>query len=104
MFIVLDCSSSNTKGKRKIESKRKVVGDLVYCGTPYSPWTGPTAEHPTHHRPEPPRHTLLTMDLPHVKNPTESMEEDPKKISKEGTSTQHIYSKTFRSFVYFVWF
>ena len=38
-------------------------------GTPYSPQTSPTAEHPTHCLPAPPRNTLVTLDLPQPETP-----------------------------------
>ena len=51
-------SSSDTK-----EATKK------HRGTPYTPWTCPNAEHPTHRGPAPPRNTLLTVDLHHRGTP-----------------------------------
>ena len=58
------------KGKNKIPQRNILLNeDLLHRGTPYSPWTYATAEHPTHRGPAPLRNTLLTLDLPHRRTP-----------------------------------
>ena len=48
------------------------IMNLPHCKTTYSPWTFPTAKHPSHSGPSPVRNTILTLDLPHVEQPTYS--------------------------------
>ena len=59
------CGDSSTDSKIK-----KRGGDPPHRGTPYSPWTCPDEEHPTHCEPAPQPNTLLTLDLPTAEHPT----------------------------------
>ena len=63
------CAGSSTHTKMatttKIPRNTLLTEDLPHRRTPYSPWTCPTADHPTHRGPAPPQNTLLIVDLPH---------------------------------------
>ena len=46
--------------------------DLPHIRKPYSLWPFPTAEHPTHHGPAPPRPTYSPLTCPTAEHPTHS--------------------------------
>ena len=47
-----------------------IIKNLPHCKTPYSPWTCPTAKHPTHRGPASLENTLLTTACPTAEHPT----------------------------------